>query len=191
MNEEHLELCASDEWAEMLESQIIPWTLEGLDLGDDVVEIGPGPGRTTRLLCRRVERLTAIEVDADLAVALAGRMAGTNVEVVHADAGTVDLPAGRFSAAVCFTMLHHVPTVQQQNAVFARMAQLVRGGGVVAGVDSIASPELRELHHDDTYNPVDPATLPARLRAAGLTGVEVDTNEFAVRFRGTPAPPGA
>ena len=44
--------------------------------------------------------------------------------------------------------------------------------------DSLASEEL-EAHHDgDTYNPVDPSALPARLAAAGFTDVNVRTNEF-------------
>jgi SAM-dependent methyltransferase len=183
MNEEHLQLCASPEWAEIVETQIIPWTLDGLDLGDDLIEIGPGPGRTTDVLRTRVARLTAVEIDPALAAALATRMAGTNVEVVQGDATQVDLPEGRFSAAVCITMLHHVPTVAQQDALFARMARLVRPGGVIAGVDSVDSPAFRELHHDDICNPVDPATLADRLQRAGMTAAEVEVNEFAVRFR--------
>jgi hypothetical protein len=39
---------------------------------------------------------------------------------------------------------------------------------VFAGSDSVASPGLRGFHEDDTYVPVDPATLPERLHAAGF-----------------------
>ena len=48
--------------------------------------VGPGPGLTTDVPRRQVAALTAVEVDGDLAAALANRLAGTNVEVVHADA---------------------------------------------------------------------------------------------------------
>lgn len=34
------------------------------------------------------------------------------------------------------------------------------------------------MHDGDTYNPIDPATLPARLTAAGFTDVEVRVNEL-------------
>jgi hypothetical protein len=50
VNTKHLELCSADEWADTVKRHIIPWTLEGLELGDDVLEIGPGPGRTTDIL---------------------------------------------------------------------------------------------------------------------------------------------
>jgi hypothetical protein len=58
----------------------------------------------------------------------------------------------------------------------------------MAGQDSLDSPELRELHHDDVYLPVDPSGLTARLEAAGFTAVQVDTNDYAVRFRATKPP---
>ena len=86
MNEGHLQFLASPEWAQMLETDLLPWALGVADLGDDVLEVGPGPGLTTDLLRQRTSRLTAVEVDADLATALAARLKGTNVDVVHADA---------------------------------------------------------------------------------------------------------
>ena len=86
MNEQHLKRCASAEWAETVEREILPWALGGRDLGDDILEVGPGPGLTTDVLRRSVKQLTAVEVDADLARALASRLSGCNVEVLHADA---------------------------------------------------------------------------------------------------------
>jgi SAM-dependent methyltransferase len=183
MNQTHLELCSSAEWAEAVERWIIPWALEAVDLGDDALEIGPGPGLTTDVLLRSVGRLTAVEVDPDLAAALARRLSGTNVDVRCADATATGLPDDRFSAAVCLTMLHHVPTIERQDALFVEVLRLLRPGGVFAGQDSLASDELRALHTDDTYVPVDPASLAARLSGAGFADVEVDTNEYAVRFR--------
>jgi hypothetical protein len=52
----------------------------------------------------------------------------------------------------------------------------------------LAAAAVRVGHHEgDTYNPVDPSTLPSRLTAAGFTDVNVRTNEFgwAVIARGT------
>jgi SAM-dependent methyltransferase len=184
MNREHLALCSSAEWAEAVQRWIIPWVLDAVDLGDDVLEVGPGPGLTTDVLRTRVARLTAVEVHPDLAEALAARLADTNVEVVCADATRTPLPAGRFSGAVCLTMLHHVPSPQAQDAVLAEICRLLRPGGVLAGQDSLDSPQLRSLHDDDVYVPVDPATLQARMESVGFSAVEVDTNEYAVRFRG-------
>src|SRR5437870_348170 len=103
MNERHLQLCASAEWAETVRTEILPWALGTRNLGDDVLEVGPGPGLTTDVLRNLVARLTAVEVDEALASALAARMAGSNVEVVHADATGLPFEADQFSGATCFT----------------------------------------------------------------------------------------
>ncbi|HET7599892.1 MAG TPA: 16S rRNA (adenine(1518)-N(6)/adenine(1519)-N(6))-dimethyltransferase RsmA [Gemmatimonadales bacterium] len=56
----------------------------GAGRADTVVEIGPGPGGLTAELANRAGRVVAIEKDAGLAAALAGRW--PNVSVVTADA---------------------------------------------------------------------------------------------------------
>lgn len=183
MNQVHLELCSSAEWAETVEKWIIPWVLDDVDLGDDVLEVGPGPGLTTEVLRKRVGKLTAIEIHEDLSTALAERLQGTNVDVINADATRAGLPDDRFSGAVCLTMLHHVPSVELQDKLLAEVCRMLRPGARFAGEDGIASDELRELHVDDTYVPLDPDTLADRLTAAGFEDVVVDTNEFAIRFR--------
>jgi SAM-dependent methyltransferase len=183
MNQKHLTLCSSAEWAEAVERWIIPWVLDSVDLGDDVLEVGPGPGLTTDILRLQVAHLTAVEVHPELASSLQARLAGTNVDVICADATATHLPGDRFTGAVCLTMLHHVPTPELQDCLFSEIWRLLRPGGVLAGQDSLASDELRELHTDDTYVPVDPAGLALRLQNAGFVDVDVDTNEYAVRFR--------
>jgi SAM-dependent methyltransferase len=183
MNGKHLALCSSAEWADAVQRWILPWVLDGVDLGDDVLEVGPGPGLTTDVLRAQVATLTAIELDPVLATDLAARLAGTNVEVVQADATATGLPADRFSGAVCCTMLHHVPSVEAQNALLAEVHRLLRPGGVLAGTDSLDGPEFRELHVGDVCFPVEPASLAARLTAVGFVDVQVDTNDYAVRFR--------
>ena len=188
MNEIHLLLCASPEWAAYVEGELLPWALGARDLGDDVLELGPGPGLTTDVLRERVARLTAVEIDDDLAARLAARLAGTNVDVVHGDATDTGLPPDRFSGATCFTMLHHVPSPALQDRLFAEVARVLRPGGAFVGTDAVDTPALRELHVDDTFVPVDPATLPGRLEAAGFVDVAVEPDGDRVRFAAT-APP--
>ena len=55
---------------------------------------------------------------------------------------------------------------------------MLRAGALFVASDSIASEELAAFHHDDVYNPVDPATVEARLTAAGFGSVDVRSNEF-------------
>jgi SAM-dependent methyltransferase len=174
VNTAHLERLASPEWGQYLEGELLPWVLAQFPLGDDVLEVGPGPGLTTDLLHPRVGQLTAVEVDGDLAAALRTRLAGTNVEVVHRDATQSGLASDRFTAATCFTMLHHVPTPALQDTLFGEVHRVLRSGGIFVGTDVIDTPALRELHVDDVYVPVDPDTLGERLERAGFVGVQVE-----------------
>src|SRR5438067_2807222 len=130
MNSEHLRLCSSAEWGKNVADVLFPWVLGERDLGADVLEVGPGPGLTTDLLRQRVKKLTAVEIDPSLAAPLAARLAGTNVEVVNADATDLPFDPGRFTAATSFTMLHHVPTVELQDKLFAEVARVLQPGGV-------------------------------------------------------------
>jgi SAM-dependent methyltransferase len=183
VNEQHLTYCSSDEWAAGLKQWILPAALDGVALGDDVLEVGPGPGRTTDLLREMARRLTAVEVDEALAEALAVRMAGTNVEVVHADATDMPFADGRFSAAVSFIMLHHVPTAEKQDQLLAEVARVLRPGGVFAGVDSLDTAEFRDMHIDDICNPIVPSGLEARLMSAGFTEARVRVNPYVMEFQ--------
>ena len=52
---------------------------------------------------------------------------------------------------------------------------MLRPGAPLVASDSLGSEELEAHHEGDTYNPVDPSTLPARLAAAGFDDIEVRT----------------
>jgi SAM-dependent methyltransferase len=178
MNAAHLEFCASPEWRQMVEEMILPVALQGIDLGDDVIEVGPGPGFTTDVLRTRAERLTAVEIDHALAAALAERLAGTNVDVVRGDASELDLPSDRFTGAASFNMLHHVHTDDAQNRIFAELARVLRPGGVFVAVDGVANDDLREFHAGDIYHPIDPDGLAARLGQVGFSAIDVHADEL-------------
>ena len=183
MNDAHMQYLASPEWRDVIETDLLPWTLEQTELGEHLLEIGPGPGLTTDLLRQRARRVTAVELDAGLAQALQARLHGTNVAVTNADAADTGLDDASCSAAACFTMLHHVPTPEAQDAIFREVRRVLRPGGVFVGVDSIESERLRAAHVDDIFNPVDPETLHSRLRAAGFADITVEQRETQVRFR--------
>jgi SAM-dependent methyltransferase len=182
VNRTHIEFLSSPRWAEMLEADLLPWVVSVGNLGDDVLEIGPGPGLTTDLLRQRTAHVTAVEVDPGLAGQLTDRLAGTNVTVIEGDATETELPSDRFSAATCFSVLHHMPTPRDQDRLFAEVRRLLRPGGVFVGVDSRDLQPIRDGHVDDTFNPVPPDTLPRRLQAAGLAEVQIDEDEYQIRF---------
>jgi ubiquinone/menaquinone biosynthesis C-methylase UbiE len=177
VNKAH-EACGSDEWRQAIREVILPWALGETDLGDNVLEVGPGYGATTDVLSQSVPRLTAVEIDDELAAMLTKRFAAVpSVQIVHGDATSLSYADDSFTGAACFTMLHHVPTVDLQDRLFAEVARVLRPGAALVASDSVGSDELEAHHEGDTYNPVDPSTLPARLTAAGFGDVEIKTSE--------------
>jgi SAM-dependent methyltransferase len=182
MNRTHLEYLASSEWADRLQSDLLPWLESTIELGDEVLEIGPGPGLTTDLLRQRVAAVTAVEIDADLAADLKVRLAGSNVEVIWGDGTELPLPDDRFSAATCFAMLHHMPSEAAQDQLFGELHRVLRPGGRFVATDSLDTERIRQAHIDDTYVPLDPATLESRLRAAGFADITlVQSGEYRER----------
>ena len=185
MNLIHRYVCRSAQWKKTVETLIFPWVLNKVDLGENVLEVGPGPGVTTDLLRTRVPRLTCVEVDPALAGSLARRMEGQNVTVLCQDATAMPFANRTFDSAVSFTMLHHVPSALLQDKLLAEVVRVLRPGGVFAGVDSRYSTRFRMLHFFDTMVVVDPETFPKRLAAAGFSGIDVESNARAFRFRAT------
>src|SRR5436309_16080830 len=106
MNRIHHWLCRSNVWRRKLQDDLIPWALRDVDLGERLLELGPGPGLTTDILRQRFASITSIEVDPQLATSLSSRLHGTNVEVVEGSAAAMPFPHGGFSGVVSFTMLH-------------------------------------------------------------------------------------
>ncbi len=151
----------------------MPAVLGNLDLGDNVLEIGPGPGHTTDWLRERVPQLTAIEIDTRLADSLKGRLTGSNVTVVEGDATAMPFPDASFSSVVCFTMLHHVPSAELQDKLLKEACRVLRPGGIFTGSDSTPSLLWNLFHIFDTRTPVDPEQFADRLTAAGFKDPQV------------------
>lgn len=183
MNAFHRWLCRSGIWKTALEQSMVPWVLEDIELGDHVLEIGPGPGLTTDLLRSRVPQMTALEIDSRLADSLKQRMANTNVRVIEGDATDMPFENQQFSAVVSFTMLHHVPSAALQDQLLTEAYRVLRTGGVFAGLDSIDSPPFRFIHIGDTLTIVDPDTFSARLAVAGFVNVRLEKKSRRFRFR--------
>ena len=191
MNQRHLELLVSDDWRMLLKDYLLPFAFGArshADLGDDVLEIGPGPGLTTDLVRGDLVKLTAIELDPELASALSDRLKGTNVDVVEGDAIAMPFESARFTGAMTFTMLHHVPTVELQDRLLEEIFRVLRPGGLLVASDSVASEDLAALHIDDVYNPLDPATLSDRLQTIGFADIEVESNSLGWRCQARRSP---
>jgi len=183
MNRAHQLICSSRWWARRVQRDLLPWGLEGIELGDQVLEIGPGFGASTRALARMPVRLEVLELSPRYCQRLRAEL-GDGVAVTEGDATAMPYPDGRFSAAVCFTMLHHVPSKELQDKAFAEVARVLRPGGTFAGTDSVgAGAVFKLIHIGDTLQPVDPSALAGRLEAAGLAEAHAARSDGSFRFR--------
>ena len=176
MNENHAKLMPSPEWAAHIQDEVLPLATAGVELGTDLLELGPGPGAATEWLRHRVGRLVAVEHEQEAAGRLADRFAGTNVEVVRGDAAALGSPGlgypdASFDTVATCTMLHHVPTRALQDKVLAEAFRVLRPGGTFLGSDSLPSDDLHQFHEGDTYNPVEPAAFLTRLQTVGFAAI--------------------
>lgn len=165
-----------------MELHIVPWALEGIELGANVLELGPGYGGSTEALLSRCEHLTCIEPDYKLATYLEARLPATKTTTVRGDASAMQFPGAEFDAAVCFMMLHHVSPESMQNQLFSEAMRVLKPGGVFAGADSPSSLMLSILHIGDKVSMINPMTLTDRLDAAGFENIRVHSNQYAFRF---------
>jgi len=170
--------CASEDWRRIVQEDILPTVLHGVALGDDAIEIGPGPGFTTDVLRTMTAHLTAVEVDERLAVSLAERLRGGNVDVVIGDATALEYPDHRFTGAASFHMLHHVAPAAAQDRVFAELARVLMPGGLLVAADAGYMEATVAFHEGDTYNPIEAQDVAARLAAVGFADAEVRTHDL-------------
>jgi SAM-dependent methyltransferase len=183
MNAIHNVVCSSRWWSRRVEGELVPWALDGVELGERALEIGPGFGATTRLLARRPIALTVLELDRRYCQRLREEL-GERVTVVQGDATELPFEDGSFSSVLSFTMLHHIPARQLQDRAFGEAGRVLAPGGRFAGTDSVGTgPLFKLIHVGDTLNLLDPDELPERLGEAGLVDVAVERGGRAFRFR--------
>jgi SAM-dependent methyltransferase len=181
LNRLHHWYCNRDAWKRHVRDELVPPAIEGVELGD-VLEVGPGFGPATEVLAARSGRLTALEIDPRLAGPLRDRL-GERAEIVEGDGAAMPFPDAAFDVVACFTMLHHVPSRDTQDRLFAEARRVLRPGGRFVGTDSIGKGlGFWLLHVGDTKVLLDPRDLPSRLEGAGFRDVRVEPDGEALRF---------
>jgi SAM-dependent methyltransferase len=179
MNRLHHLYCRSAHWRSTLE-HLVPWAVADVDLGEHVLELGPGHAPVMPLLKSRTNRVTAIDNDA---LAIAGLRRQPASCLVRGDA--IDLPfaTGSFSAVVGFTMLHHIPTTVLQQRLFREVLRTLRPGGLFVGIDVRFSFAVWLFHLGDTYCAMPADQAGARLASVGFEDVTIDRQPRVFRFR--------
>ena len=122
----HLYQDARPEYPKALFDRLMDVT--GLRPGDEVLEVGAGPGKATLPLARRGLRITAIEPGPALAAEARHNLTGYPVNVVEARLEDWTGPSGAFAAVVAATAWHWVDPQSRYRAA----AQALQSGGHLA-----------------------------------------------------------
>jgi len=183
VNPLHNYFCASRRYEKVFRERLLPAVTAEVDLKGDVLEIGPGFGAGTEWLAERAGSVTAVEYDEKLAAKVSDRV--PKARVLHGSGSAMPLDDASFDVVVCTTMLHHVPTAEQQDALLAEARRVLRPGGVFCGSDSRSSLLFRLAHIGDVMNVVYPETFGARLVSAGCRDPKVRIAPRAFLFRAT------
>ncbi|GAC1637540.1 MAG: class I SAM-dependent methyltransferase [Candidatus Acidiferrum sp.] len=156
--------------------------LSGYKLGDNVLELGAGPGATTEELRHRSARVTSLEYDHGFAARLGARFANTNVGVLQGDAASLPFPDGSFSSVLAVLVLHHLKSQEQQEKAFAEIHRVLRPGGAFLAME-IGDGWLQRFGHiKSTFVAVAPSAAFARLTSLGFSKIVVDMQRSAFRI---------
>src|SRR3954470_4553050 len=184
MNPLHNLFCGSSKYEQVFRDRLLPAVTAGVPLdGADVLEIGPGFGAGTEWFAERVGSVTAVEYDPRLAEKVQRRV--PNARIINASGASMPLDDASYDVVLCTTMLHHVPTDAEQDALLAEARRVLRPGGVFCGSDSRSSFLFRLAHFGDVMNVVDPDTFAGRLAQAGHGDPNVYVHDRAFLFRAT------
>jgi SAM-dependent methyltransferase len=173
--------CGSSLWRLVTERRVLPWILSGYALGDHVLEVGAGPGATTKGLLRRAGRVTSLEYDATFVAKLAEQHKNSRVTIVRGDAATLPFPDHTFSSVVAVLVLHHLRSPELQNAAFQEIHRVLRPGGMFFALEIRDGWLNRVGHIRSTFVPVSPAATFGRLTLAGFSRIAVDIEHTAFR----------
>jgi len=170
-------------WQWVTRRQVLPWVLQGSELGEHVLELGAGPGAATQELARLAPRVTSLEYDHGFAAKLGVRMNGSKAAVIQGDAATLPFADGTFSSAIAILMLHHLRSNELQDRAFAETWRVLRPGGVFLAFEIQDGWMHRVAHIRSTFVPVAPASAFRRFTDAGFSKVTVDIQRGGFRIR--------
>lgn len=156
--------------------------VSGYNLGDNVLELGAGPGATTEELRRRSARVTSLEYHHKFAARLGTRFRNTNVGVLRGDAAALPFPNETFSSVIAVLVLHHLKSQEHQDKAFAEVHRVLRPGGVFLAIE-IGDGWLQRFGHiESTFVPVAPEAAFARLTSTGFSKIVIDMQRAAFRI---------
>lgn len=173
--------CASGFWGYMTERKWLPWALEGTDLGEQVLEVGAGPGAATAELARRARSVTSLEYSHDFCVRLQTKV--DVARVVQGDAAVLPFASQTFTSAIAVLVLHHLRSSDAQDRAFAEVFRVLKPGGIFVALEIQDGWLTRVVHFRSTFVPVSTDGLAGRLCAAGFSNIRVTNRNGGFRIR--------
>ena len=173
--------CSSSLWAYLTERQLLPWVLSGARLGDHLLELGAGYGAATPYLRKRVTQVTSLEYDSRSLAKLKARRAAGSGGAVRGDAARLPFADGTFSSALAILMLHHLPSKESQDRMFAEVLRVLIPGGVFVAFEIQDGWIHRVGHIKSTFTPLSPGSALGRLTDAGFANISVEFRRGAFR----------
>lgn len=102
--------------------------------GDEVLDIGCGPGYLTSLAAQAGSRAVGIDVSEQMIAEANRKRAGAGCSFLVGKAEALDLPDASFDVVVSSLAIHHIPENARAQA-FAEMFRVLRPGGRVLIAD--------------------------------------------------------
>ena len=147
MSRPSVRFCTSAPYLAVARRFVLDWTLQGLLVRGDVLEIGAGSGvRASSLLERpAVRHITVTDIDEHMVAMATQRLQnhGERATTMEVDATRLPFESERFDAVLSFAMLHHVGDWQ---AALREAVRVLRSGGLLIGYDLNNTRLARLLH---------------------------------------------
>lgn len=160
-----------------------------------ILEVGAGAGRVALDLARLGHSVTAVDIEADLLLALRQRAAGLDLQTVCADARELELPGRRF--ALCVVALQTIQLfggAAGRGRFLARARAHLTAGGILACA-IVTDPEPFDGAAGDPLPAAETAELQGRLYSSCATAVRLGAERIAIererRILDPEAPAGA
>ena len=183
MNRLHRWYCQSNHWRHRLGTEILPWSLKGVDLGGEVLELGPGPGLTTDWLRPQCRHLTCLELDLNLACSLRERTADSNVKVQVGDATAMPFrDRDVFRRPLIYDAPPYTFLRSARPACLAKHPEFSSPAASSPARIECGPVWMQIFHFADTMVTLDPGLLPGRLTTAAFKDVGVETSGGRFRF---------
>lgn len=144
---------------------------------DEVLEIGAGTGALTRHLLGRVRRLRAVELDDELAAALASEFGGRqDVEVIHAD--VLEVPPEYLAGGEGLKVIGNIPYGITSPLIFHLLELRPRPARIVLTVQKEVAERLAAEPGSKRYG-----ALTVGVRAVASVEILFDVSRHAFRPR--------